>query len=887
MACIDEELIQRFLAGDLSVSRLSQVESHIDGCKTCFELVVAAAGPSSPAHSTPPGAVIAGRYRILSLLGVGASGQVFEAFDQLAQAPVALKVLRPDLAADPRWVARLTRELQIARRIDHRHVCRVLNLEEADGQRFLVMELARGSLRTEMTRPATLSPAQALQDARAIAAGLEAIHRGGIVHRDVKPENVLRMPDGRLVLSDFGLAAIPTQQATLTLYVGTPSYMAPELAQGEAASVASDIWSLGVVLHELLLGGRPRWKSQDGRRALSEPAAAGLLTGQQEIERLCAACLSAVPEERPASAAEIGARLEAVSSGRPARRSAARFWRRPSRLAGVAAAGVLLGAGGWWGAQRLARPPRPPTKATTATVRAVPPPIRPLVLFRSSFTEATPPWAGAVAVRLVTESLAQIPGIELRPWTEQDRGARKAGLRPWLVAITSGQDPERPDPEPADRRSGIPVEVTTHPPDETRGSLSNERCPADRFARCLREKTVTFIKGSLQAQIQRDVTVERARRESSGRARSALELYFKIPAPERTSGKSVEALQYIESALQSQPDSFPALLERARFAIYDPRGSIARTDGQLPTLEGLRKKRPGEPGLAASYCRASTIRLLEGSPTEGELAAVEDLCKQAQQSEIDGHPVLFSLAQLRAKRCDAKGALGLLQTIFDERGQFFGDVVGSASMRTPASRAGRDLTALLLISSLAPLENESQWLLTTAIINGAGTRVGDPRAPAGYAEAEFRRALTESRAHSLWSGGGFDPRDAHRAAAIRGLMMTLRSRAAPVTPDLTQDLENAELGWDWGEAAPFELLPYYWVDPGFARRLLRKVETPAGCTPAIQKAMLLQALGDRAGRDAALAACKEDQAWIASCKKLLSGPIRPAPLESVGLSGFH
>jgi serine/threonine protein kinase len=885
MGCIDEELVQRFLGGDLSVDRLSEVERHIDGCKSCFQLVVTAAAPSSahPADAgegaPPPGTVIASRYRVLSLLGLGASGHVFEAFDQLAQVPVALKALRPALAADPKWVVRLTRELQIARRIDHRHVCRVLDLEEADGRRFLVMELAAGSLRAELGRGKVgSSPQQALRDARAIVAGLQAIHREGIVHRDVKPENVLRMPDGRLVLSDFGLAAIPRQQASLTLFVGTPSYMAPELAQGEAATVASDIWSLGVVLHELLLGGRPRWKSEAGRRTLTAPPAAGLFSGDPEIEGLCAACLSAVPEERPASAAEIEARLAAVAvSGK---RPRGRSWKRPAPLAIIAAAGVLLGAGALTARMLLRRPPAP-----VAAVPPAPPPARPLVLYRGVFTEATPAWARTIATRLVSEALGRIPGIELRPWSDNDRGARKAGLRPWLVGITSGQSSDRPGPKPM-ARSGIPVEVSIVKPDGSNGALSNEACPAKGFAECLQDKTVGFIKGSLQQGIAEDLNIERARRESSGRARAALDLYFKVPEAERTSGKSIEALQYLDSALQSQPESFPALLERVRFFISNPRSSLIRNDWLLPAVESLRKKRPREPGVATVHCRALTVQLLDATHDDRELKAAEDACGQAQTTEIDDHLALFSLAQLKARRCDAQGALDPLQRIFDDHGSLAFMDYGIGSFSTPPSAAGRDVSALLLVSSLPPLENRSKWLMNEAIINAADAAASTD-APRGYAEAHFRRALTESRAQSLWSGGSFSPRDAHRAAAIRGLMTILRARGESLPRDLSRDLEDAESGWDWGKSLPFDLLPYYWVDRKYIRQLLGNIEPVPGCTSAIQKALLLQALGDREGRDAALAACKDDHAWIRSCRALLSGPIARTVSKPVRLSPHH
>ena len=401
--------------------------------------------------------------------------------------------------------------------------------------------------------PAGASRAQALADARAIVAGLEAIHRAGIVHRDVKPENVLRMPDGRLVLSDFGLAAIPTQQATLTLYVGTPSYMAPELSQGEAASAASDIWSLGVVLHELLLGGRPRWKSEAGRRTLIAPAAGGPFAGEQEIEKLCAACLSAVPESRPASAGEIGYRLEGLAAGGiPGVRQ-----RWSSRLAVALVAGIVLSAGAFTASRMLKR--RQPT--------AVPEPVRPLVLYRSQFTEATPAWAGASATRLVTESLGQIAGIELRPWTENDRDARKAGLRPWLVAITSGQRPDRPEPS-RDPGGFIPVGVATYLPDGSRGQWSSWSCPANGFAECLQRRNNRLHQGF----------AEKEHPARPGHRACA------AGGPERTDPVGYRALlqdfgcrkdlgrvdrdaPVSEHRPASQPDFFPALLERAQYSI--------------------------------------------------------------------------------------------------------------------------------------------------------------------------------------------------------------------------------------------------------------------------------------------------------------------------------
>ena len=142
----------------------------------------------------------------------------------------------------------------------------------ANEDRLLVMELARESLRDELRSGATAERALAdrLADAEAIGSGLSAIHDAGIVHRDIKPENVLRLADGRLVLSDFGLATL-TPLGSATRYVGTPLYMAPEVAAGEPATRASDLYSLGLVLHELFFERRPEWHAVGRRRVRRSP----------------------------------------------------------------------------------------------------------------------------------------------------------------------------------------------------------------------------------------------------------------------------------------------------------------------------------------------------------------------------------------------------------------------------------------------------------------------------------------------------------------------------------------------------------------------------------------------------------------------------------------
>ncbi|HXI60606.1 MAG TPA: serine/threonine-protein kinase, partial [Polyangia bacterium] len=164
------------------------------------------------------GTVLAGRYQIETFVGKGGSGFVLRAFDRITQTPVALKILSQELASDPHWAERFSRELRLGRQIQHPNVCRVFDIGESDGHRFLSMELAtKGTLRENIRAGVAARPiAECVADAHALVAGLAALHQAGIIHRDIKPENLLRMEDGRVVLSDFGLATNPNQVPTVT-----------------------------------------------------------------------------------------------------------------------------------------------------------------------------------------------------------------------------------------------------------------------------------------------------------------------------------------------------------------------------------------------------------------------------------------------------------------------------------------------------------------------------------------------------------------------------------------------------------------------------------------------------------------------------------------------
>ncbi|WP_438019015.1 serine/threonine-protein kinase [Sorangium sp. So ce315] len=216
------------------------------------------------------GKLLCNKYRVVQLLGSGGVGHVYLA-DRIgrprdaAPARVAIKVLRAELRDDPLLVARFEREAAAASRVRHPNVLGVEALERAGDTPCFAMELLVGlDLADTLTFARTLAPARAVRIAADLAAGLEAAHRAGVIHRDVKPENVflVHAADGREIvkLLDFGFSFIEGQGADgapVPRVVGTPEYMAPEQAHGAPAAPTADVYSLGIVLYEMLAGRVP------------------------------------------------------------------------------------------------------------------------------------------------------------------------------------------------------------------------------------------------------------------------------------------------------------------------------------------------------------------------------------------------------------------------------------------------------------------------------------------------------------------------------------------------------------------------------------------------------------------------------------------------------
>ena len=204
-------------------------------------------------------AMLADRYRLVRLIAAGGMGTVWEAHDVLLDRPVALKSMAEGLAADPEFVERFRREARAAGRLTHPNLARVYDFGEDGEAPFLVMELIEGeTLHDRIGREGPLPVADVVRIAGEIAAGLEAAHGAGIVHRDVKPANVMLDHAGGVKITDFGIAAAASStRLTQGAGLGTATYASPEQTRGERVTAASDVYSLGVVTYEMLTGRPP------------------------------------------------------------------------------------------------------------------------------------------------------------------------------------------------------------------------------------------------------------------------------------------------------------------------------------------------------------------------------------------------------------------------------------------------------------------------------------------------------------------------------------------------------------------------------------------------------------------------------------------------------
>jgi predicted Ser/Thr protein kinase len=260
-----------------------------------------------------PGTLLAGRYRIIGLLGRGGMGEVYRATDLTLAQSVALKFLP---ASDERMLERFHNEVRVARQVSHPNVCRVYDIGESDGMPYLSMEYVDGEdLSSLLHRIGRLPNDKALEIARKICAGLAAAHDRGVIHRDLKPQNIMLNRRGEVLIMDFGLAAVASELHGAEAKSGTPAYMAPEQLKGSEVTAKSDLYALGLVLYELFTGKKPYEAKTIGELiALQEAAQVTSMTSvaadiDPDVEKVIRRCLDPNAQLRPASALSVAASL--------------------------------------------------------------------------------------------------------------------------------------------------------------------------------------------------------------------------------------------------------------------------------------------------------------------------------------------------------------------------------------------------------------------------------------------------------------------------------------------------------------------------------------------------------------------------------------------------
>jgi serine/threonine protein kinase/tetratricopeptide (TPR) repeat protein len=375
-----------------------------------------------------PGDVIGSRYEILQLLGEGGMGAVYKARDREVDRTVALKLIRPELASNPTILARFKQELLTAHQVTHKNVIRIYDIAEADGVKFITMEYVEGSdLRHILIDNGKLAAERAIEIIRQVCLALEAAHGAGVIHRDLKPQNIMQdSKTGRILVMDFGLArSIESEGMTQTgALLGTIEYMSPEQSMGKPLDQRSDIFAVGLIFYELLTGKTP-YKADTAMASLLRrnqeraiPAAeldAGVPKGLSEI---VSKCLERELANRYQSVQEILRDLDAFQGARPTLASIAPVAVAPPKPAlpwkwiGIGSLVLVMLVGGWVLKTGLVR-----SGSSTAGAGSAKAPELSLAIlpFRNASGDSSLDWLGPTLADMLSTGVGQSAQMRVIP----------------------------------------------------------------------------------------------------------------------------------------------------------------------------------------------------------------------------------------------------------------------------------------------------------------------------------------------------------------------------------------------------------------------------------------------------------------------------------------
>ena len=389
------------------------------------------AGPRTGSGGAGPltvGQNFGARYHIIRCIGAGGMGAVYQAWDQVLEVAVAVKVIRTDSIDDPLMAAelerRFKRELLLARKVTHRNVVRIHDIGEIDGIKYITMPYVQGSdLATTLKRESRLPVDRALVIARQIVAGLGAAHEAGVVHRDLKPANIMVDADDHALIMDFGIARSTTNATGFAMTVagaviGTVQYMAPEQARGEEVDQRADIYAFGLILRDMVLGGRHSGNTTAVAELMSrmQQAPAPLRSVDPEIpasvDALVTRCLQPNPADRYQTSADLLTDIERVAAGgatsiAPALPLVRRL--RPLHAAGAAAVVLALGVGGYLVASKTGTPATEGASVTRPIVSLA------VLPFRNATGDPSLDSLGTSLSEVLATDLGEAPSVRMIP----------------------------------------------------------------------------------------------------------------------------------------------------------------------------------------------------------------------------------------------------------------------------------------------------------------------------------------------------------------------------------------------------------------------------------------------------------------------------------------
>ena len=646
--------------------------------------------------------VVLGDFRLVRELGRGGMGIVHEAWQRSLDRRVAVKVLPPGLVADPASVARFRREAAAAARLRHPHIVEVLGFGQDGGQHFLAMQYVHGPS-LQQCADDFRSPERAVALAAQLAEALAHAHGHGLVHRDVKPANVLIDHAGDALLGDFGVAR-DTAQPSLTReggFVGTLDYAAPEQLRGERVDGRADVWSLGVILHELLAGVRPfaaATQQATMRNILvAEPPSLRAVPGvSRDLAAVVDRALQKDPSRRYASAAALAHDLRALQRGEPVaarlpttvERLGRRARRGPRRAVAAPPAPVLLPAPAGAGGYLLANAPRIDAARADEVRRD-----RETRLARATFDRAERRWDDALAV------LAPLPAGDpevdfLRAWIQLSADRRdeaRATLRPHTVPcfelvrqVVDAQpldeaELRRPPTDALDayvrtallldlrkgrrttRLDRVELDLALH---ALLSGPSVHAGPATLFALVAiqhrDEAAIALAERTLAAHFPHDPTALRLRAMllSEGDASAAVPWIDSLPPDPvyaahlaSARGRALERLGDLDGAAARFREA--TTIDPDRAADWANLGTVLRKRGAhdeaLAALERARTARPNDPYFANLL--ALTLR------DAGRLDEAEALLVKVVARARTYAPAAYNLGNLRLRRGDVEGAI--------------------------------------------------------------------------------------------------------------------------------------------------------------------------------------------------------------------------------------